>query len=310
VGDTPVLNVVFDTNTYLGFGSEVLIEIRRHESHQGIRALASVWPCLELLARFAGEDASKSRRAVATLKKAWEHSGYAGPSGPRLRMHEAAEVALARGLFGLTPEEPLLQHGYVADLIAAAVTLEVDKFRQKHREDLEGIASRVAAEERRFIQLARALGSADGSHATGTWEVPPAQRVRLVAGGLFIALAEQFGVQLRTRELGPPADHLIKHFPVAMHFADSVFAQITATGVPPGGGNTTWDMKIAFHVGPGARIAGIPTVLVTNEKRFARAAMAAGIPTQVLRSDEYIAMLRTRDAVAEYSNTLLEAPGS
>ena len=94
------LLVVFDTNVYIRVGEKRIDEMSAAEAQAGVLALASVWPSLELLARCGGADTARAQRAHSALRRIVAHAGYAGPDGFRVRVHEAGEFTLAKGLFG------------------------------------------------------------------------------------------------------------------------------------------------------------------------------------------------------------------
>lgn len=287
----PHFVVVFDTNAYLGLSPSGLDRTIAFELRAGAVAMASVWPCLELLSKCAGPDSGLARRARSTLAKVWKHTGYATPGGARIRMQEAGELTLVRGLFGKTPDEPLLEVGFVGNLVVKAFELEPQAFLEEHHSELMDARVRVELEERAFVAPPQAQPV-----SRATIEGPTA--IPILAAGLLQTLAEKYEVDLEGMDVSELVKHLVRSFPVALYFMRDVLADLGNSAVMPGGVNSVWDQKIAFHAGPGASVLGLPTLLVTDDRRLLRAAAGANERTRVLTLPEYQELLESPKVVA------------
>lgn len=300
-GRTTLL-VVFDTNVYRGLNDGELDRIRAAEVAAGVLALGTVWSCLETLSHLGAESPQARARALATLRRIWRHVGYKAEEGPRLRLHEAGEVALVRGLFGQTPDEPLLELAFVGDQVVSAITQRPGGPSQG--DHLSSIRRRVEAEERQFesltVERPPAPGAAKEALGAEGYHVPRL----IVAAGLIQALAEKYSVALTDVDAGGAATRVSRAFPVAMQFLCDLIADAGSSGVTPGGGNSAWDLKLAFHAGSGAAIAGVPVLLVTGDRRLLRAAQRAGHAQRVVRLEQYQALLVDPGRVSAYASEL------
>jgi hypothetical protein len=302
--DTPILNTVFDTNAYLGIGQAGLHELVGLEKNAGVFTLASVWPCLELLACAGGADERKAERARSKIAKIWSHSGYMGVEGPRLRMHESGEVSLVRGLFGRTPNEPILECGFVADLIVAAVGKDPAEFHRAYQTELQAVTERVRLEKAQFCAMA-----SDPEHRKALSGIPretvtESFAVVLIAAGLVTTLAEKYNVRLEEIDVTKAVRSVVLGYPVAMQFVRDLLDDSRSSGGVPGGANTAWDLKIAFHAAPGAAVSRVPTLLVSKDRRLLRAARGVKAEQWVMPLPEYKALLQSPAAVAEHARRL------
>ncbi len=273
------------------------------EAQAGVLALASVWPSLELLARCGGADTARAQRAHSALRRIVAHAGYAGPDGFRVRVHEAGEFTLAKGLFGHSLEEPLLQAGFVSDLIVAAATHEPQAFCETHSADLRTIAARVREEEERLERQA-ATGRRLHPEASLPLGTPSGIDLAIVAAGLVQALAEEYGIPLDAANSNRAVNLVVQNFPVAMAFMFGLISDSSPKGDLPGGGNSAWDLKIAFHASRGGSIAGIPAILVSDDKRLLRAAREGGDERRVMPLQTYHDILSKPDEVAQLAEEL------
>jgi hypothetical protein len=299
----PHLIVVFDTNAYISIGRAELDDIIASETSAGVMALVSVWSCLELLSRIASPNARKGDRALAALKKISAHAGYTSSDGPRIRVHEAGEFTLVRGLFGQEPDEPLLEIGFVADLVVAASHMPPDEFRAEHASELARIAERVAAEERRI----GGFPAASSAISAGSRRAPPGPTplsLGIIAAGLVQVLAEQYGVELDPVNSQRAVTLLTQNFPVALAFVYHLIADVSQESGVPGGVNSAWDLKIAFHAARGAAIQGLPVVLVTDDGRLHRAAFETGDELRVVKLSNYRSLISDTAAIAERAEQL------
>lgn len=299
------LVTVFDTNAYVGSSTESVRKLARQESEVGVVALASVWPCLELLARLGGSDAGRAARAHESLIRLWAHCGYRTPDGPRLRIQEAGEAMLSRGLFLRTPNEPLLEVGFVADLVAAAVDGGSGSVLESHREELAAVRQRVAHEEASMGGVTvRGELAGPMSIALRTALSQPSA-LHIIAAGLIQALAEKLEINLEAVDTASAVHRVVTNFPVAMQFMRELILDGAGSGRIPGGENSTWDLKLTFHASLGASLQGVPSLLVTDDKRIRRAARSIGQPYRVATLVEYQTLLCDDAMLRERVDTLI-----
>jgi len=266
-------------------------------------ALASVWPCLELLARCVDPDPATSRRGHATMRKVVTHTGYVSGSELRLGLHEAGEYSLVRGLFGIELEDPLLEMGLVGSLAVAAAEAPLEQFRMRYSEVLAEIAERVRLEEEQFTAMTTAGLAAFGRYSE--WRtVPTRVDLSLLAAGLVQVLAERHGVDLEEANAGALVEAVVRHFAVALGFLYGFMRDSGQSRGVVGRGNSAWDLKVAFHAALGGSVNGAPVVLVSDDGRLVRAGHEGGEPLRVMRITEYKAMLQTDGAIGRRAAAL------
>jgi hypothetical protein len=250
--DTPTvpLVTVFDANVYLGVSPSRLSEISEREASAGVLALASVWTCLEPLAKCMSEDQGEAGRRFAALQKIVRHAGNIDGHGPRLRLHEAGEYSLARGLFGHSPNDPMLELGFVGNLtVAVAAVRSVVEAIEEHRDALQRVSDRVRTEEEGFIGMT-AMAAERTGQASFRDSQPTRRELAIVAAGLVQALAEKYDIPLTPANSSPA-------------------------------------VELAFHAARGATLSGVPVLLVSGDLRLRRAAHDAGEPGRVATLSEY-----------------------
>jgi hypothetical protein len=293
------LLAVFDNNIYRRLGDGALSQIKSLEGASGIRPVASNWPCLELLARCLDPSEVERSRAIAALGRLWLHAGYDAPDRRRLRMHEAGEFILLRGLFGLTVEDHIVEHDFVAHLVVRATELGLPGLVGAHAEELAAVKARVDEEERTFFGTPLDWARGTATPAELLRLVRTSSTILVVAEGLIKMLAAKYSVSLVQFDVNGSADRLARHFPVAMHFMRDLLVDSFGTESAPGGPNSTWDLKLAFHAGKGASFDGTPVVLVTDDRRLLRAADSALERRRVMPFAEYRELIQQPQLVAE-----------
>jgi len=299
----PRLVTVFDTNAYLGLNREAVDSVVTKERTAGVVGLASVWPCLELLSRCSSLDPGRLQRGWAALQKVMVHTGYSTPGGLRLRVHEAGEFTLARGLFGRTPDDSLLEIGFVGDLMAAAGTKPLGVFQSEHAGELRAISERVRLEEQHFLAMASKGREVGG--ATRIKQASPTQLdLALIAASMVQALAEKLGVELTPQNSERAVNLALGNFKVALSFMHGLISDQPTTEGVPGGGNSAWDLKIAFHASCGASVLGVPVQVVSDDRRLLRAAREAREGDRIVPLNDYLSLLDTPGGIKERAETL------
>ncbi len=211
---------------------------------------------------------------------------------------------LVRGLFGRQIEDEFLEHGFVAGLIRDAVLAESWTFATARAAELAAVSARVQAGEARFGRsLANLRSSLSGDDVGGVLEALRSQDgLQVVARTRVLTLAAQLELNVDERLVASASDRVLASFPIAIHFLRDLLVDLLAANNLPGedwNRNSVWDVKIAFHASPGAAVAGVPILLVTNDRRFRRAADAAGHAARVVSLSEYTALLDDPTALAE-----------
>lgn len=304
---TPQLHTVFDTNIYRGLSLTALETLLPLEAAAGIEPLASLWPCLELLAHCGTPHDPAYGPARGALSKLSRHAGYQGVDGLRIRMHEDGESSLVRGLFGQTLDDRLLEHGFAAGLIREALTKEPAAFLADNQQELAAVAARVEAEEHGFAQSFQAIATVPPAlRAPVRGTIRSADGLRLIAKTRIATLATQVQVPVAEPRLGEFVDRVLEAYPVPMHFLQDLFADALTSNIDFGKArnrNSVWDLKIAFHAAAGAAVQGVPVLLVPDDPRLLRAAESAGVPYRVASLEAYTRLLHD-DGIAARVNVL------
>ena len=121
-------------------------------------------------------------------------------------------------------------------------------------------------------------------------------------------LAEQYEVDLNSTNSNRAVNLVLQNFPVALAFVYALIADSSVSTPVPGGANSAWDLKVAFHASRGASLSGIPVLVVSDDKRLLRAAREAGEPMRVARMNEYQSLLTTAGGIEERAGALRTDP--
>ena len=92
---------------------------------------------------------------------------------------------------------------------------------------------------------------------------------------------------------------MVGNFAVALAFMYRLIADSSPSGGLPGGTNSAWDLKIAFHASRGASLSGVPVLLVSDDARLRQAARDAREALRVVAMADYTALLSDAGAIGE-----------
>ena len=185
-------------------------------------------------------------------------------------------------------------------MIVAAATHECQAFCETHSADLRTIAARVREEEERLERQA-ATGRRLHPEASLPLGTPSGIDLAIVAAGLVQALAEEYGIPLDAANSNRAVNLVENSSCYGLHVR--LDFRLFSKGDLPGGGNSAWDLKIAFHASRGGSIAGIPAILVSDDKRLLRAAREGGDERRVMPLQTYHDILSKPDEVAQLAET-------
>jgi hypothetical protein len=110
------------------------------------------------------------------------------------------------------------------------------------------------------------------------------------------ATAMRLGLTLDDDALSTRVDYVLKYFPAAMVFFRNLVVSMVQSAVDyrlSKHMNSWWDLQLCFLVSPGAKIDGIPTILVTNEQKIHTAASDSGHGAYALSLPAYEAVLES-----------------
>lgn len=279
------LNVVLDTGVYRSIGGRGRPELWAREQEVGVLSLASTWPCREVLARCLDEDLRNRRRALAAVRAIWHHCGIYRSDRNSLRVHDATDLTITSTLFGVVREDLLAETGAVSQVLHDVAHLSGDDYPRHVRDALELIRQDVERQEYRFRRALDTLAELGQKSADLVGYLSSAEGTVSIAETLVSTLGSSAGVAPSSAVVAGMGKRLAGAFPVAVEFMRSVIIRRAQSGARTGhaAGNDTWDLKLAFHAGPGASVSGRPTVLVSNDRKGLHAAAAAsGVPERVL----------------------------
>lgn len=299
------LYVTFDTSVYRKISASDLGVLIEAERRSGIVALASFWPCIELLNHCASATDLEHGNARRALERLSQHSGYEGESGPRLRMTMDGESLLEKVLLGIEPVDRLEEHGNVADVLGRFAKMNGVVVPAELTKILSQLSSEMQSRELGFVEHMKTVA---GSVAELMATVDPPltvqdarrqllqhlrddQSLHLMARSMVAGLAEQHGIVLDDQDLDSRGEVALAAFPVTMHLFRSLARAALENGdmnwMKTENRNSYWDLRVSFHAARDASVGDIPALLVSNDGAMIRAADEAGCRLVLLRLDEY-----------------------
>jgi len=99
--------------------------------------------------------------------------------------------------------------------------------------------------------------------------------MRMLSRTRATAAAELAGITLGDEDLTRAASLILTAFPTALGFFRSLLTGMVESGVDfsrPQHANSVWDMSLAAVVSPSSSVGGVPTILVTDERKLHTAA--------------------------------------
>jgi hypothetical protein len=315
-----ILYCVFDTNLYRELKQEQFAELQRLEATQAVTPIASLWPCKELLAHCADPTDKDYSRALAAVQKLWKHAGYESDGLKRLRMPEDGETQLARGLLGQPLEARRNETDAIAELVSWVGTRDTSREPSDVTQRLEAVALGVVERETKFALDLDAFAQTVRSTESARPDSMSPDEVRrdlrefirgpeglhLIAKLRVQETAVQVGVNLSAKDLEKHTQTVLKAFPTAMYFLRDLISDLLDSQFDMSRSrnrNSTWDLSLAFQASRAASIGGVPVLLVSGDKRIARAATAARDSEFVRTLADYERLLGS-GALPAYANTL------
>jgi hypothetical protein len=198
----------------------------------------------------------------------------------------------------------MLEAALVGNLAVAAASMPLDVFRREHADELQAVANRVRDEEERLTRMT-ALGLAHHPDYRRSRTIPTSLDLQLIAAGLVHTLAQQYGVSLNPENSRRCVELVVQNFGVAMAFVYGLVNDASATSGLPGGGNSAWDLKVAFHASKGATVSGTPVLVVSDDARLHRAASEAVEEARLVSMSEYWGLLSSPGLLADRVSALL-----
>lgn len=313
--------MVFDTNIYRGLDPGRAQALKDLERSRGVVALAAREPTLELGSHLGDEadcNFKVARRALAAL---WHHTKVEdGSDVVVVPMLHDSDSQLALGLFG----QHLHGRRQEADDFGWALGALGSRTDQSVPEEVRPLLVEmrqwVAEREKRFTEAMLALVKTLDPNAEG-WQpnrfdkalradhlarVNDPSFLRLIASARVGASAELCGVSLTEAEQAVRTDWVLASFPTPIHFHRNLIRGLIQSGTDfsrPSQANSAWDQALAFVASPDSSVSGVPTVLVTEEKKFHTAAADAGHQAHVLTYTRYRSLLET-NGLEDYIKTL------
>ncbi|HEY4319944.1 MAG TPA: hypothetical protein VGM77_02100 [Gemmatimonadales bacterium] len=247
---------------YHGISFERLRGLTERESTLGVFALASVWPCCELLTHCGDADDTRNGRARAAVERLLLHAGRDAPDGRHLRMHLDGENTLGLGLFNYQPEHDLREYNQIATVIRDLVKQHWHGTTEAQAALLEHIVRMVADKETAFVSDMAAVARVEATHdnsrqqarAKVVAELDGPDGVFLVAKRKVQETAARLNIALGDNETSGLAAIAAAGYPVAMHFLKRMtrraiaFPEINWVHQQ----NSYWDFHMSFHAGWGA----------------------------------------------------------
>jgi len=319
----PILHTVLDTNIYRKLNPEAATALSEAERRQSVVALASYYPVLELGARLAHPDDSDYNTIRSAFSSLWHHTHQYNGYHITVPILNDWDSQLAWGLFRI--KLPDLRHqadafGYALGRVGTSdgntVPTELEPI-------FASMAERVAEREAKFTsdmeKVVRALDP--GSQG---WQPHPKDQLarkellahlkdesftRVLARSRVSAAAELATVRVSPKDQERAATEVLKAFPTALMFLQDLLVGMVESGIDfsrSKHANSAWDMALAATASPASSVDRVPTVLVTDDRRFHNAAAKAGHSDFCLRLGRYKELLGNA-ALWDYSETLPRA---
>jgi hypothetical protein len=315
-----ILYCVLDTNLYRELKPGQFAALQGLEATNAVTPIASLWPCLELLAHCADRADKEYGRALAGVRRLWKHAGYESDGLKRLRMPEDGETQLARGLLGQPLEARRKEADEISELVSCVSTGDVSEITSDVTQRLKAVALRVVERENKFASdldvFAQTVRSTESARAVGMSPdevrrdlrefIRGSEGLHLIAKLRVQETAVQVGVNLSAKDLEKHTQTVLKAFPTAMYFLRDLISDLLDSQFDMSRSrnrNSTWDLSLAFQASRAASIGGVPVLLVSGDKRIARAAAAASDSEFVRTLADYEKLLESGGLPA-YANAL------
>jgi hypothetical protein len=319
----PVLRAVFDTNVYRKLTPERASLLRALERAQSVVALAAYYPTLELGARLADSthhDYVIIRRAFGAM---WQHTHLYDGFRLIVPMFNDWDTQLTMGLFRRRIVTRDREMDVLAYCLGRAGRDPSEALTPDLSEAFAAMAEQVTEREASFAAQMRAIVAALDPAAAG-W-LPHAldsdarrstlshlrsdDVMTMLARSRATASAELAGTTMSEEDVSAAARSILTAFPTALRFFRDLLIGMVESGInfsKPQHANSIWDVNLAAVVSPSSSSGGVPTVLVTDERKFHTAAAATPHSAFCLTLSRYEALASRRE-LWEYGESLPRA---
>jgi hypothetical protein len=297
----PRLYSVLDTNIYRSLSGDAFASLLSLERNHSVRAIASPWVTLELLAHMATPDSPDFWPARQALTRLFEHCRTYNGSKYLVEFlanveSQIAHVILRRGV----PSNPIYDHiGAYAE-----IAIKDEGEMTPYLTGFHVIAQEVSRIKEEFIAnywehvivpafpLATAWTQLPRSKSHLAEALTTLRSVETVRAGAEAEVARAE----RVSPSGPPFDRervvtaVAARCELALRLRTELLGQVFQRGIDltkRNNANTIFDIHIATSAMMFATFSRIPMWVVTDDEMIHTAAHHAGVPELIVRLDEY-----------------------
>lgn len=308
----PSAIAVLDTNVYRSLSDDRFETLMRLERDQSVVSMCAKGVVLELMARLSDAESPEFISAWRALKRLARHCSRFDGSKYVLMMVSPIEDQLMAWL-GHASVHKLDEKNKVLGQIVGAVldsqtpedTAELHPFFAHARDvgDRRKSVFRTGIHDglvRHAVPGANSWDAIERNTAAqrAALEYIDAGRLRMnAAEGIVDGVLEDFAVHVSETVREQLVEVVQADFPVPLEIFSRLIREVVTKGVSvekKKRDNTVWDLDIASAVSPTLLMAGVPTLLVTDDAGTLRAAGAIGYGGTVLSLDAYMARLTSR----------------
>lgn len=316
----PVLHPVFDTNIYRRLDRQTAAELKALERGQSIQALAGFYPTLELAAHLADPTDRAHNASVRGFAAIAAHTSVYNGFQPVVPFMSDTLSQLAWGLFRRKIKEERDMANFFGYALGEVAQLEPLEVPDHLREHFALMKESVRIREGKFSDDMLGMVRHVDPQST-TWQPHPNDPraraklleqlrdptfLRVSAAARVVATAESCDAPLPDDLKERATEMVLAAFPTAQLFMRNLLIGMVESGTDfsrPEKANSAWDMSLAFVVSPTSRVNGVPSILVTDEKRFHTAASGTGHEPFCMTYRSYIALLESK-SVWDYADSL------
>lgn len=316
----PVIHPVFDTHIYRRIDRLTAAELKALERSQSIQALAGFYPTLELAAHLSDPADCAHNASVRGFAAIAAHTSIYNGFQPVVPFMSDVLNQLAWGLFRRKIKEERDMADFFGYALGELAQLEPLKVPDHLREHFTLMKESVRYRENKFSEDMLGMVRHIDPYST-TWQPHPndpkaraklldelrdPEFLRVSAAARVVATAESCGAPLPEDVKERATEMVLAAFPTSHLFMRNLLIGMVESGTDfsrPEKANSAWDMSLAFIISPSSRVNGIPSILVTDEKRFHTAAMGTGHERFCMTYESYIALLDSK-SVWEYADSL------
>jgi len=312
----PRLAVVLDTNAYWSIGEEAFEPFRCDEVHHSVIPYVSYFVASELLAHLSDEKDPDFRHCLAAITRLGRHCRRYDGSRYQMDFLQLPDAQVAKALFGLKIGSDSASPGVYADVIGDITDNPQPGVLHDWRESLGELREIVLRVEHEFVERLWARVILTVQPDAEDWQsilkspkrpalmasLEAGQGLDLVAGTIVDRVAAKCGLVLTPTERDGAIANARKVFATPVHHHDLLVRHLIANGPDmsrPNRANSIWDHEITFSTALGARMNGVPLILVTGDPLVLQAANAAGTRQQIWSLHEYRERIAQRDVYVD-----------